>query len=227
MARLSKEQQASLMEAAKRYHSSLGGSPAEEYLAGRGLLEHAKQYGLGFVKDPVQGHDAFQGMLSIPYLRQTAYGKWTAVTIRFRCLDPTCKHEKWKHPGGKYSPIPGHGGQLFNTVQILRNHDRIAITEGELDAITATEAGVPCVSVQGVKSWKSHYTPLFLGYESVLVLADNDDNGEGMEFGSMLAEKLPNVRIIKMPRGHDVNSMVCEYGPEALLEKVRENDGAE
>src|SRR5690606_25316184 len=207
MARLSKEQQASLMEAAKRYHSSLEGSLAEEYLAGRGLLEHAKQYGLGFVKDPVQGHDAFQGMLSIPYLRQTAYGKWTTVTIRFRCLDPTCEHEKWKHPGGKYAPIPGHGGQL--------------------DAITATEAGVPCVSVQGVKSWKPHYTPLFLGYESVLVLADNDDNGEGMEFGSMLAEKLPNVRIIKMPRGHDVNSMVCEYGPEALLEKVRENDGAE
>jgi hypothetical protein len=237
MARLSGARKNFLVEATSLYHGSLIGSPAEEYLAKRGLMAgsvatEVGRFRLGYVAEPLIGHEPYRGMLAIPYLRRSPAGEWTVVSMKFRCLED---HEHRGH--GKYTKQAGDKNHLFNTIAIIDNDDTIAITEGELDAITAQACGVPSVGVPGVEAWRPEFRDLFLGYETVHVLADNDEikyqencgrcKGEcrghnyGMEFAHRMAEILPNAKIVPMEKGHDVNSMVVTRGKRALLERIK------
>lgn len=207
-----------LWNAASQFQRALPDSAAGAFLEGRGIREEeARQFGLGFVDENISGI-GYRGWLAIPYMRKDPRGKWSVATIRFRCVRADCDH---KHHGGKYMPIPGtKGGRLYNTVELERNADTIAICEGELDAVTATLCGVPAVGVHGVDQWEEHFTPLFEGYELVHVLADNDDKGQGMRFADSVAKRLPNARVVPMASGHDVNSMVLALGRHSLKERI-------
>lgn len=217
MARQSDARKKFLVEATSRYHESLPGSPAAEYLESRGLMgesvrKDVDRFRLGFVGDPLPGHEMYRGMLAIPYLRRSSDGSWTVVSMRFRQIGEP-------KPGlGKYLTVAGDRPRLFNTLALIDNDDVIAITEGEIDAISATISGIPAVGVAGVETWKDHFTEPFLGYETVFVLADGDD--PGMKFAHNLAKKLPNVKIIPMGPGEDVNSEFIKDGLESLKEKI-------
>ncbi|AOY12044.1 DNA primase [Mycobacterium phage Fayely] len=209
MQKLSESQRAYLWEATSRYRSSLPGSPADEYLASRGISGVAR-YGLGFVGDPLPGHEMYRGCLAIPYLRYWPWeDRWTTASIRFRRLD-----------GGKpkYMTVAGDKPRLYNTGALAKYSRDMAITEGEIDAITAELAGVPAVGVPGAQNWKPHFRELFLGYRNVNILADGDESG--MDFARQVAKTLPNARIIPMPDGEDVNSLVIKQGKDALLERI-------
>ena len=74
MQRLSESQKKSLRDATLAYQRAFPGSPAEEYLASRGLgfpsiKEEMDKFMLGYVAEPLPGHEQYQGMLAIPYLR--------------------------------------------------------------------------------------------------------------------------------------------------------------
>jgi DNA primase len=101
---------------------------------------------------------------------------------------------------------------------LIKDTASIAITEGELDAITATVCGIPAVGVPGAQNWQPHFREPFLGYRNVYVLADGDD--AGMAFATQVASSLPNGKIIPMPQGEDVNSLVVLKGKEALMERI-------
>jgi len=208
MQKLSQSQRDYLWEATSRYRESLPGSPADEYLASRGIPT-VTPFGLGFVAEPLPGHEMYRGCLAIPYLRWSPWRGWTAASIRFRRLD-----------GGKpkYMTLPGDKPRLFNTNALTNYSKDMAITEGEIDAITAELAGVPTVGVPGAQMWKPHFRELFLGYRTVNILADGDE--AGMDFARSVAKTLPNARIIPMPDGQDVNSLVHSQGKEALLERI-------
>ena len=209
MQKLSRSQKDFLWEASQRYAKAVPGSAAEEYLESRGIPA-TNRFALGFVGDPLPGHEMYRGCLASPYLRYTPWDdRWTAATIRFRRID-----------GGKpkYMSPPGDKPRLYNTAALTRYFRDICITEGELDAVAADLAGVPAVGVPGASLWKSHFRELFLGYRNVNVLADGD--AAGMEFARSVAKTLPNSRIIPMPDGHDVNSLVLEQGKQALLERI-------
>lgn len=217
-----------LAEATTRYKQSLTGSPAEEYLVSRGLLnqENAKalsRFQIGYVDNPFPGHEMYKGWLAIPYLRKGPtqdgpYKGWSVATIKFRCIqDHDCS---MAHPKmGKYMGHPGANTHLFNTVDIQNSDDEIAICEGELDAICAHLCGIKAVGVPGVKNWKDHYYRLFKGYKTIWIFADGDSWGEGL--AKKLSEKMGDkIRIIKMPDGEDVNSMVLKHGKQALLKGI-------
>ncbi len=209
-----------LVDATTRYRQALPGSPADEFLAKRGLGSDSvasivDTFRLGYVHDPLPGHAMYRGWLAIPYLRRSATGDWSVVSIRFRCLT---EHEHQGH--GKYMTTTGDRPRLFNTPALLTATDQIAICEGELDTITAAACGLDAVGVPGVDSWQKHYTPAFLGYDSVLILADADDAGQGLRFAERVAGELPNARIVPMVEGHDVNSMVMEKGKRSLLGRI-------
>jgi DNA primase len=200
----------------QQYEASLPASPAAEYLEDRGL--HPDEIGhfhLGYVGEPLRGHEMYRGMLAIPYLRKLdgRNGGGLVVSIRFRCLLP---HEHQGH--GKYNTEPGDKGRLFNTVALTEPVDKIAVTEGELDTITAELCGIESVGVPGATQWQPHFPEPFLGYETVWVLADGDE--AGMRFAHKVAETLPNARIIPMPEGDDVNSLYMREGPQAVRERV-------
>ena len=106
------------------------------------LRESDARFRLGYVADPLRGHDAYKGMLAIPYLRWSQEFGWSVVSIRFRRLDD-------QKP--KYLTVAGDRPRLYNTTALLKQSPRIAITEGEIDAITAEACGIPTVGVPGVQ----------------------------------------------------------------------------
>lgn len=208
MQKLSESQRSYLWEATSRYRESLPGSRAAEYLASRGIPEKTT-FGLGFVADPLPGHELYRGCLAIPYMRWSQWRGWTVADIRFRRLDG----EK-----PKYMTMPGSKPRLFNTHALTRYSKDMALTEGELDAVTAELAGVPAVGVPGAQMWKPYFRELFMGYRNVNILADGDE--AGLDFAKQVAKTLPNARIIPMPDGEDVNSLVLNQGKDALLERI-------
>lgn len=217
MPRPSESRRKSLLTAAKSYHASLAESPAAEYLASRGLpLERVAKFRLGYVDQPEPGHERYAGMLAIPYFRRSPAGEWSVVSIRFRCIRDNCDHNAVH--GGKYLTMAGDTPRLYNTVALIDNHDRIAITEGEIDAITASLSGIPAVGVAGAKVWKRHYSEAFVGYETVYVLADGDKAGR--ELGDVVAKELQNAKVVSLGDGEDVNSFVAARGPAELREVI-------
>lgn len=203
-----------LRDAARTYAPACKGSPAERFLDARGLdARTAKLYGLGYVAEPLPGHERFRGHLAIPYLRPPK-GGGPVVSIRFRCI------EAHSHKGhGKYQTMTGDRPRLYNTEVLTWPRNEIAVTEGELDAIAATSAGVPAVGVPGAQAWRPHFAETLRGYDAVFVLADGDE--PGLKFAETVAKSLGSVaRVIEMPPGDDVNELVYRDGPDALTGRV-------
>jgi DNA primase len=154
-------------------------------------------------------------MLCIPYIRYSQEYGWTVVKLRFRKL-------AWNNradDSSKYLDMPGSPTRMYNTMALLRNTLDIAITEGEIDAITAELCGIPTVGIPGATNWKKHFREPFLGYRAVFILADGDE--PGAKFAHGVAKALPNAKVIPSPDGEDVNSLVVKHGPAALLERLR------
>lgn len=219
MQRLSESQKKLLREATERYHKSLPDSPAEEYLVKRGLWfpsirETVQGFRLGYVDDPLPGHEHFRGMLAIPYLRWSMEHGWAVVSVRFRCIED---HDHKGH--GKYMTQAGDRPRLYNTLALLKQSPIVAVTEGEIDAMTAQVCGIPAVGVPGSASWKPYFREPFLGYREVIILADGDEPGH--KFAATVARELPNARVVPCPPGEDVNSFVIGNGKNALLERIK------
>ncbi|MGK5496375.1 toprim domain-containing protein [Streptomyces sp. URMC 125] len=202
------------MEAAKDYHSQFAGSPVEEYVRRRGLESVAGRFALGFSGSARTGHERLSGRLVIPYMRP-AGGAHQVATIRFRCIED---HDCKTHGGDKYKGLPGDPPRLFNTQALIGPSPFVAICEGELDAISMEAAGIPAVGVPGVGAWRDHFDPAFVGYETVYVIADGDE--PGVNFADKLAERMDNAKVVILADGHDANSFLTSYGPEALRERL-------
>lgn len=208
---LQESQRRWLWEATEKYRAALPSSPADAYLSNRNLQgPEAAKFGLGYVDDPLSGHEMFRGRLAIPYMRYSPWRGWSVASIRFRSLDDS---------GAKYLTVAGDKPRLFNTAALINHADQVAICEGEIDAITAQLCGIPAVGVPGVQTWQPYYRELFLGYREVLILADGDE--PGLLFGNTVAQALPNAKVIPMPPAYDVNSLVIERGQQALLERIK------
>lgn len=184
-------------------------------MAARGLESPwIDEHLLGFVADPLPGHEMYRGMLSVPYVRPSFDGSRVIASVRFRCIRPDCEH--LGH--GKYNTVPGDRPRLYNTGALLRADRFIAVTEGEIDALTSTFCGLPAVGIPGAQMWQDVWRAPFLGFETVFILADGDD--AGMKFAERIATKLGNAKIIPCPPGHDVNSVVLQRGPQAFMERI-------
>ncbi|WP_246430276.1 toprim domain-containing protein [Streptomyces rectiverticillatus] len=208
-----------LTSAAKAYHDQAAGSAAAgEYLSTlRGLSwDTSRFFQLGVVEEPLPGHERYAGRLAIPYIN--AQG---VVAIRFRCIEhPLAGIECKSVHSDKYQREPGDKAKLYNLVALTRHADRIAICEGEIDTMTAWQAGIPAVGVGGVQNWQKRFRRHFDGYHEVIVLTDADDNGQGSEMGDMLCTEMSNARAIAMPHGRDVNSYYMTAGAESLVERA-------
>jgi DNA primase len=206
----------SLQQAVTKYHAALPESAGAQYLEEeRGLpLDKIERFRLGFVSEPQIGHEMFRGRLAIPYLRKSVEGNWSVVDIKFRVVPGVQCYREDK----KYLYPAGAKPRLYNTYDAVTNDDEISISEGELDALTASAYGIPCVGAPGATTWQDHFTEIFLGYETVYILCDGDT--AGMQFGNTVAGKLPNARVIPMDLGEDVNSTVHKYGVDKILERM-------
>lgn len=198
-------------KAADQYHASLAGSPAEAYLASRGILDGAEKFKLGYVAEVAPGHeDRLKHHLSIPYLTEAG-----VVGFKFRRID-----------GGdpKYMIPTGQKHHLYNVDAILNAISQVLIVEGEIDAISATLAGYPAVAVAGVNAWKPHFARCFDGIGQVIIATDNDAKEDGSNPGQDLARRLqdaiPQAVRVSLPPNSDVNSIIVDQGAQALADLV-------
>lgn len=205
---LSNAQRKSLAKRVVSYHEQLfsqSGSALLDYLIdARGLEpETLSQFQLGAVVSPEASDEPAQGKIAIPYLTKSG-----PVALRFR-RGPEGEGPKYWQPAGSNITI-------FNVNELVKHQRWIAVCEGEIDCMTATQAGIPAVGIPGASAWKDHYSSLFEGYERVIILADNDDQGAGMDFAKKVAEEVPSPAIIQMPDGEDVNSFYVKHGAKEL-----------
>lgn len=194
----------------------------QEYLKSRGFSEQvAATFRLGVVRNPPVGYENRTGRLLIPYLTPAG-----VVSARFRCLQQhSCKEavlftdKKTGKPVHcmKYLPIEGFETNLFNVLDLGKPGDAVCVTEGELDAVTLSMCGIPAVAVPGATSWKRHFGRCLDDFSKVFVLGDPDDAGKGLN-----KKLISDVRAIpvRMPKGHDVNSLYMEGGQDALRKLI-------
>lgn len=199
----SPEQRKSLEQTALKYHQSV--RLAEGYLTSRGLsLQDVEQFKLGIVEEPIVGHEAYKGRLSIPYI--TSAG---VVDIRFRSIDGT-------EP--KYLGIPGATTHLYNVNAYFHASDWICLCEGEIDTITLTKLGYPTLGVPGVKNIKAHHYRILSDFDRIYVFADGDQAGR--DFAKEMARRIPGVIQINIPEGEDVNSLFSSNNHHIITERI-------
>ena len=199
---------ASLGRLARQYNAAVTPAVAS-YLSARGLDRAAVDgFLLGEVSDPDPLHAPFLGRLSIPYITPTGI-----VSMRFRCLLEH-DHSSKEVTCPKYLQAEGEPTHLYN-VQALHDADTIiGVSEGEIDAISGTLAGIPTVGCPGIENWKPFYYRLFQDFERVIIFGDGDVAGR--KFASKLSHAIPGGEAKVLPEGMDVNSFVVEHGEEAF-----------
>ena len=209
---LSQEQAKLLEEAAYHYAQEI--SPeALHYLEGRGISEQtAAILRLGSIVDPIEGHQGYEGWISIPYF--TALDR--CVGFKFRRLDDGKP---------KYGAPVGQKSHLYNVIATMANESRIVVCEGEFDAIIMdANCGIPAVGVPGVAAWKPYYSKLFNGFDMVYVIGDNDvkedGSNPGAEFSRRVAGELINSQIVQLPPGMDITDFYLVNGKEAITNLV-------
>lgn len=199
-----------LLEAAQRYAQEI--SPeAIVALAERGISEEvAARFQLGTITDPINGHEMYEGWISIPYITANNH----CVGFKFRRVDDGKP---------KYGSPTGQKAHLYNVTDVLIQSPYIVVCEGELDTvITSGVLGIPAVGVPGVQAWKPHYAKLFSGYDTIYIAGDNDvkedGSNPGQEFAKRIANEIFNSVIVSLPAGMDINDYYLSNGADATKE---------
>ena len=196
-----------LLEAAQRYAQAIT-PEALSVLEERGISDAvAALYQIGSIVEPINGHEMYQGWISIPYI--TASG--SCVGFKFRRVD---------EGKPKYGSPTGQKAHLYNVCDIIIDSPYIVVCEGELDTvITSGVLGIPAVGVPGVAAWKPHFPKLFGGYDTVFVVGDNDvkedGSNPGAEFAKRVANEVMNSTIVTLPAGMDINDYYLAHGFDA------------
>jgi len=202
-----------LGELTREYEASLPYSPGEKYLLERGITKEAQSYfHLGFVANPRPEERMYRGRLSIPYIVGSS-----VVGIKYRTLEG-------EPDGFKYISSTGFAARRIFNPNILRKlHTKIYVCEGEIDAITLAQLGVPAIAIPGAENWNP-VAARALRNRRVVVLADGDGKpGKGAQAGRKLADQIltavDDAGMIVM-EGTDVNEYFNTHGAEKLLEYI-------
>ena len=137
-----------------------------------------------------------------------SHGKYTPLSIPQDVLMDKLFGRKYLRPGS--------GNFVYNAERIVRVEDGqivmhnnkpvlhclryLLVTEGEINALTAEDAGYPCVAAK----FQFPVHP----YTKVIYVADRDDSGAGMSYAEHTTSTIPNAQIIMPPVGfNDMNDL--------------------
>jgi DNA primase len=207
----------SLEQQIVKYHSQVGEAAA--YLTSRGINAQAiEKFQLGYTGNT--DNYSTRNRLAIPYL--TPAGPWH---VKYRCISThDCKTEKCK----KYTYEGGQQQHMFNA-SVLLDAERVVLVEGELDAVSVSQCGVPAVAYPGAQTFRAnkHWRYCFDSCDEIIIVADGDppdDKGLGVgereanEVARSLRDSVPgDVHVIVLPDGEDSNSFINEHGYEEYL----------
>jgi hypothetical protein len=208
--RAAKDRQKALAFAADYYANNLASAPqVQEYLQrSRGLTQETiADARLGFSDGNLKiaatlagidldslkacglvypdGREFFIGYITIPYFT----GGHVSL-IRGRAFD--------EGGSAKYKTPLGQSPKLYNSDITFTTEGEITIVEGELDALTMTQIGIPAVACPGVTAWDDKWADYFKDFRRIFVMFDPDQPGKnGAE---KVADALsPRARIVELP----------------------------
>lgn len=147
----------------------------------------------------------------IPYLTSSG-----VVQMRFRRMGDG---------GAKYMGDKGVKGRPFNTMALSSNSRVVYLTEGEIDAMTLAQMGLPAVGIPGADLWNPLFARIFK-WRKVIILVDGDTDiiRDGKTAGGLFADAvsrdLSEYLVVSMPDGEDVNSVYCLEGEEGLKKRI-------
>jgi DNA primase len=195
-------------EAATFFQTAFPGSPAEEYVRGRGISEKAAAaLRLGLVPAGTEGFEKYEGRLAVPYINM----RKQVTGFKFRSLDP--------ESDTKYLAMDGFDVTLYNIQALNTNHDVLALCEGEADVWSMTTLGIPALGVPGVSLWKPHHQRLLDGF-TVVFFPHDDKAGKGL--AKRLKEDLPDLVVRPIPGGmNDLNDALREGYGDRIKEMVQ------
>jgi DNA primase len=177
------------------------------YLAARGISQEAAfTHRLGFVADPLVGHERYVGRLAIPYVTPTC-----VTDVRFRAVNDD--------DSPKYLSREGAETHLYNVQAFEIDSDFIAICEGEMDTIIShSMCSIPTIGLAGANAWKPWYARAFADYHKVFVLTDGDQPGR--DLGKKIAQQIDVAVVVSMPDGMDVNEVFIRDGVEGVRGRI-------
>lgn len=204
-----------LAKASAEYHDQMMAqadlSGVRVYLTDHAIMDRriVEKYKLGYVERPLPGDEQFTGRIAIPYL--TPQG---VASLKYRLAGGT---------GSKYMQHKGQKPRLYNVAAYHEARHIIGLTEGEVDAIVATElVRVPTMGVPGSDGWQhAKWSPIFKDFSRVLVFTDGDDAGD--KFWDHVSESIgTRARRIPCDPGQDVSSMAYHGKVNDLRQLARE-----
>lgn len=210
---LSQEQRELLNLATETYAASL--DEVVPYLERRGISRQcALSRGLGYVAEPVVGHQSFKGRLAIPYITQAG-----TVNMTFRCVrDHDCKIQPNHH---KYLKPKGLSATLYGVADTFKDTLDIVIVEGELDTIIMSDMiGHPAIGIPGAENWKPWWTDILKDFRRVFVFMDADKAGQ--DLGDNAQKELGmSAVLVRYEDGMDTNSTYLKYGADHIREMIK------
>lgn len=135
--------------------------------------------------------------------------------LRGRVIHMTARSLDGREP--KYLHLPGEISHLFNEGDL--NHEKVIITEGPTDCISAVQAGHKAVAVLGSYGFKPEYISKFSRCKDTYVCFDPDSAGNSgaLKAAGMLGER---AKIVSLPAGSDLNDYFRERDPKDFDELI-------
>ncbi len=204
-------------EAAAFYAQQLRDSPGVEFLKSRKITgETAQSFHLGFVAEPyVDDHKHMVGRLAIPNITVDPSGREIVVDLKFRLL------EEEKSGSPKFLSPPKAGPvRLYNLRALRSARNVLAVTEGQSDCWTVSQAGIPAIAVPGVGNWgepSSYRKRILSGFSRVILCRDSDDAGKGLE---RALNEVDGLEVCNPGPFKDVSEFFIERGEDALRQLI-------
>jgi len=153
----------------------------------------------GFTKEFLQnrGITEVTGGIEIPYYNENK----EIIAIK--------KRVKYKG-GGKYFFVTG-SNTLYGLDKLSEYDGSVLyLTEGETDALTLMQAGLPVLGIPGAKAWRQEWISKISFFEKIILVPDPDTAGKNLV--DTLRSSIENLYIIKIPTSYKDLSDYFLYG---------------
>ncbi len=193
----------------ERAEKAFGGSPAEAYMAERGLEGACAEYRIGYdpkAWDPV-------GKLGRPAVVVPSLDRdGRPLAVKYRYLDELGRTDK----GRRFGALKGSTPLLFG-LHALRDRTLLVVIEGEMNALAVWIALAACADVLSTGSQKVGEAALKVlrdmaaKYSEVIVWADEPEAAKD------IGKAIGSSELKRSPRGLDANDVLTRYGSEGVL----------
>lgn len=185
--------------------------PAVRYLSGRGIPEDiARKY-------EITTQTKAENILVFPFYDDK--GEFQFVKYRKTDFDPEKdRNKEWCEANCR--PI------LFGMKQCSENHERLVITEGQLDSLSVAAAGIDnAVSVpNGAKgmTWVPYCYDWVCSFQEIIVFGDHEKGHITLleDLKIRFPDKIKHVREEDYQGCKDANEILQKYGPDAVRNAV-------